>query len=311
LTNIVPGAAWSPIDVGARPARRKGRGAIAHVAVSESTKLIPGPLSSRGADWTFYLPKQPIDGQHRFWQMIDFDLQCWSSASGNATCPAWESQGGVSDANHEPWTDNQIEAGAIIYAYGMETEGWPAQLMPNSLAASRGLGYHRLGIDPWRVAGGEVWSSSRGKICPGDVKIAQLPTILARAVELFHGSPSPAPTPSPASSFTPSTVLTPPPRLAWNLPAGHYYGNIAGPARSHGGYYASERAFVRNIQQWLIWHQCVTGELREDWATSGWADSKWEKYTDWAMGTWHLRFYPNQPEPYQCWSDDYDRLARP
>lgn len=302
MPTIVPGAAWSPVDVGSRPARRKGRGAIAHVAVSESTKLTPGPVATRPADWTFYLPKQPIDGQHRFWQMIDFDLECWSSMDGNATCPAWESQGGVHDPNGEPWTDNQLEAGAIIYAFGMETEGWPAQLMPDSRTSSRGLGWHRLGIDPWRVSGGEVWSSSRGKICPGDAKIAQMPAMLARAVELVHGSPSPAPQPAPAP------VRSAPPRLAWPF-GGQYVGDIKGPAASHGGYYASERPFVQNCQQWLIYHGCVPGIT--DWH-SGWADGKFERpYSTDATVRWHQRFYPNQPYMDQIWSDDYDRLARP
>lgn len=193
MSVIVPGALWAPVDVGNRPARRKGRGFIAHVAVSESKKLVPGPLNSRPADWTFYFPKEPIDGKHRFFQMIDFDLQCWSSAAGNLTCPAGESQGGVVNPEGEPWTENQMESIAIVYAFGMEHEGWPGQLMPDSRPASRGLGWHRLGIDPWRVPGGEVWSSSRGKICPGDAKIAGMATILARARELRHGSPSPNP----------------------------------------------------------------------------------------------------------------------
>ncbi|NUP83920.1 MAG: hypothetical protein HOV96_40980, partial [Nonomuraea sp.] len=100
-----------------------------------------------------------------------------------------------------------------------------------------------------------------------------------------------------------------PPRLTWNLPAGHYYGNIHGPATSHGGYYASERPFVQNIQQWLIYHGCVPGV--NDFQASGWDDGRWEAPTDAAMSLWHARFYPGQPYPAQCWADDYDRLARP
>lgn len=302
MPNIVPSAAWSPIDVGNRAARRRGRGAIAHVAVSESLKLLPGPLATRPSDWTFYLPKQPIDDQHRFWQLIDFDLQCWSSAAGNATCPAWESQGGVTNPDGEAWTDNQLEGAATIYAYGMETEGWPAQLMPDSLPASRGLGYHRLGIDPWRVAGGELWSSSRGKVCPGNAKIAQLPTILGRAVELAHGSPSPAPQPP-----APAPVAAPP-RLSWPFARGQYVGDINGPAASHGGAYASERPFIANVQQWLIYHGCVPGQA--DWH-SAWADGRFQRpYSTDAAARWHARFYAGQPYPDQIWADDYDRLAR-
>lgn len=308
MTVVVPGALWLPVDVGNRAARRKGRGFIAHVAVSESPRLVPGPLSTRPADWTFYFPKDPTPTGQRFIQQIDFDLQCWSSVAGNATCPAGESQGGVNNPNGEPWTDNQAESIAIVYAFGMEHEGWPDQLMPDSRPGSRGLGWHRLGIDPWRVSGGELWSSSRGKVCPGDAKIAGMPMILARARELFHGSPSPAPAPAPAPA-----PRTAPPRLRWILPRGHYVGDIKGPARSHGGDprydSAAVIALVRNVQQWLTYHGCVPGVT--NWR-SGWADGRFERpYSTDAMTRWHQRFYRNQPFPDQCWSDDYDRLSRP
>ncbi|MBP2323317.1 hypothetical protein JOF56_003702 [Kibdelosporangium banguiense] len=123
------------------------------------------------------------------------------------------------------------------------------------------------------------------------------------AAKVRGGAPAPVPPPAPAPPHTPG-------KFAWNLPAGHYYGNIAGPAKSHGGYYSAERDEVRNIQQWLIYHGCVPGVPSSAWASSGWADGKWEGPTDGAMATWHARFYAGQPFPAQCWRDDYDRLAR-
>lgn len=119
--------------------------------------------------------------------------------------------------------------------------------------------------------------------------------------EVNGGVPVPLPPPPPAV----------PSRFAWPLPAGQYFGNLAGPDASHGGYYASEQGYVRNIQQWLIYHGCVPGIPSAAWAHSGWADGRWEDATDGAMRTWHARFYPNQPQPAQCWIDDYDHLARP
>lgn len=113
-------------------------------------------------------------------------------------------------------------------------------------------------------------------------------------VEVNGGTPPPPP--------AHPTVLT------WNLPAGHYYGNILGPVNCHGGYYASERPFVQNIQRWLIFHGC-TPIPASAWSWSTWADGLWQTATDTAMVTWHNRFYPVQPYPKQCWSDDYRRLA--
>src|SRR5439155_775966 len=62
--------------------------------------------------------------------------------------------------------------------------------MPDSKPASRGIGTHRLGIQHslgidrvpgWLVTGGERWSSAIGKECPGDARVAQLPSIIAAA----------------------------------------------------------------------------------------------------------------------------------
>jgi hypothetical protein len=187
MANLVPGFVWHPIDVGNRARRAKGRGLIAHVAVSESAMLVPsGTAATRSADWHFYLPKSGPG-----YQFIDLDLQCWATAAGNTTLPAFESQGGVNGAQTEPWTGNQIELAAQILAHLHKTEGTPLQLMPNSLPGSKGLAPHRWGISPWRVLGGEVWSSSNGKVCPGDAKVAQLPLIVLRAAAIVHGSPTP------------------------------------------------------------------------------------------------------------------------
>jgi len=92
-------------------------------------------------------------------------------------------------------TDAQVEANAQILAWAHKTHGVPLQLAPNSRPGSRGLAYHRQGIDGnWsgyayggRVSGGEVWTEHRGKVCPGDRRIAQLPAILARAKQIVNG----------------------------------------------------------------------------------------------------------------------------
>src|SRR5689334_14594944 len=156
MPNILPGAVWQPIPVGNRAARRKGRGLVGHVAVSSAKNLTPGPLSSRNADWHFYLPK---DGPAI--QYIDLDLQCWASGVGNASLVAFESEGGLGTAaqvNAEPWTDNQLDWAARILRHLHDTEGVPLAVMEDSRPGSRGFGTHRLGINPWRVADGELWS---------------------------------------------------------------------------------------------------------------------------------------------------------
>lgn len=101
-----------------------------------------------------------------------------------------------------------------------------------------------------------------------------------------------------------------PPRLPWPFASGHYVGDIKGPAKSHGGYYATERPFVRNVQQWFIYRGCVSGVPASSWASNGWADGKFERpYSTNAATEWHRRFYPGQPYPEQIWRDDYERLT--
>lgn len=179
MANIVPGVRWEPISLAGVPRRRKGRGFCLHVAVSNAPALRPGS----NATWHFYLPKQ---GQAI--QYVDLDYVAYAQLDGNPTMVSAESQGGMVDADREPWTDNQCEWAARILAHLHRTEGTPLQVMPDSRPESRGLGYHRLGVDPWRVAGGERWSSSRGKLCPGAAKIAQVPSIVARAAALVNGT---------------------------------------------------------------------------------------------------------------------------
>lgn len=89
-----------------------------------------------------------------------------------------------------PLTDAQVRSNARILRWAHETHGIPLQLCPDSRPGSRGLGYHRQGIDgnfgdyrhPGRVEGGEVWTESYGKVCPGDNRIDQLPDILSLAL---------------------------------------------------------------------------------------------------------------------------------
>lgn len=181
MANILPGAIWQPINVAGRAARRKGRGLVGHVAVSSSKNLVPGA----NADWHFYLPKTGPAIQY-----IDMDLQCWATAAGNASLVAFESEGGLgteAQVNAEPWTDNQIEWAARILAHLNRTEGVPLEIMPDSRPTSRGFGTHRLGINPWRVADGELWSSAYAKTCPGAAKHAQRIDVVNRARQYAAG----------------------------------------------------------------------------------------------------------------------------
>lgn len=131
---------------------------------------------------TRYRSAANLDGNHR---VIAIENEDHGPAFGGAPkLPAWV-----------PLTDAQVDACARILAWAHQVHDVPLQLCPDSRPGSRGLAYHRQGIDgafgpgtaypnPGRVAGGEVWTSSPGKVCPTDVRIDQLPEILRRAIAL-------------------------------------------------------------------------------------------------------------------------------
>lgn len=133
------------------------------------------------------------------WQSRDTRYRSAANLTGNPRVIAIENEdhgpayGAWSGSNVPRFTAAQIETIAKVCAWAYQTHGIPLVLCPNSKPGSRGIAYHREGIDgnfgsfayPGRVAGGELWSSSTGKICPGDRRITQLITqIIPRARQL-------------------------------------------------------------------------------------------------------------------------------
>lgn len=159
-----------------RTSMARYRGVCFHVAVSEGASLFsyfnqPGNPTSH-----FYIRR---DGTVE--QYVDTQFRAPANLDGNPSLISVETQGGVRNVDTERWTEDQVDALARIAAWANRTHGIPLTQMANSLPGTRGIGYHRLGIDPWRVSGGERWSGSYGKVCPGGGKIAQIPRIITMA----------------------------------------------------------------------------------------------------------------------------------
>lgn len=93
--------------------------------------------------------------------------------------PAWD----TGDASQVPaWTNGQVEACAEIARWAHDTHGIPLALIPDSKVGRRGVGYHRQGVPGYMVAGGEQWSTAYGKGCPSPRRIAQIPSVITRAL---------------------------------------------------------------------------------------------------------------------------------
>lgn len=174
-----------------------------HVAVSEAPSLY-GYFSGAGVCSHFYVRKDGTIEQYistAFYSAADYQ--------GNDATISVETQGGVYDAQNEPWTLEQVAALAAIAAFvHAQYPQIPLVLAVDSRigASSKGISWHRLGIDgnfpalPSILAGrlqrggGMHYSKSFGKTCPGNAKIEQIPQIVALA--LRTGTP-PVPTPTP------------------------------------------------------------------------------------------------------------------
>ncbi|WP_062077658.1 peptidoglycan recognition protein family protein [Demequina globuliformis] len=196
-----PGAIWKPIDAKYLPGRKlvTHNRVNLHVAVSEASSLHgyfngPGKPSSH-----MYLRKDGV-----FEQYVDTDYMAEADLEGNDATISVETQGGVKNANGEPWTDAQVEALAEFYAWCVKTHGVSLRMATSSKLGdeSRGLSWHRLGIDGnfpdlpdiragrLQRGGGMYYSRSRGKICPGDAKIKQVPAVFSRAAIILEGEVS-------------------------------------------------------------------------------------------------------------------------
>lgn len=181
-----------------RRARRDG--IILHIAASEATSLY---------GWWQQYPRNGGNGSHFYVrrdgsveQYADTDLVVWTSQKGSLRTVGVETQGMAEG----PWTSQQVETLADLTAWLWQVEEhvWP--LTPMTSSSGRGVGWHSQGLPRVKGSsvsstGGEVWASDPYKTCPGAQRVAQIPQILARAIDLTHATPT---TPSEEDDMTPT-----------------------------------------------------------------------------------------------------------
>lgn len=125
---------------------------------------------------------QQLDGVVYQWQ--DTRFQADANGMGNDRLISIETADNAPKLPRDiaPWTPRQVDALVDLVAWCCREHDIPAVLIPDSRPGRRGIGYHRLGCDPWRVAGGELWSDAYGKECPGSARIDQIKTIIVPRV---------------------------------------------------------------------------------------------------------------------------------
>jgi len=139
------------------------------------------------------------DGTLYQWQ--DTDWTADANMNGNPRIISVENED--SGSHFAPWknssdvpdfTDQQLAVLIDLTVWACVTHDIPCVEAKDSKPTTRGIGWHRLGIDPWRVPGGELWSTSKGKVCPGDRRIAQIKTIIIPEAAKKLSAPKPVPT---------------------------------------------------------------------------------------------------------------------
>ena len=159
----------------------KWEGIILHVAASETDSL-HGWFSnpSARASSHFYVRR---DGTVE--QYVSLKDRSWAQQHGNDRLISIETQGMGSGE----WTAAQVASLARLCNELAAKYGFPLRQMTSSKVTEKGIGYHALGVAVTAEqlkkgvsqTGGELWSSARGKVCPGPERIVQIPAIIKQA----------------------------------------------------------------------------------------------------------------------------------
>src|SRR3954467_7474648 len=189
----MPGAVWRPIA-------HSGADLSAHDILCYHTMV--GSLNGTDSYFRGEAPNGPsshfgVGHDGTIYQWVDTENRAAANLNGNYHIisvetadvgegfPKWN----MNDGNAVPsWTAAQVEANAKIAAFVYKTHKIPLSQIPDSKPGRRGIGYHRQGCDPNRVSGGEKWSTAYGKVCPGNRRISQIPSVIARAKQIAGGA---------------------------------------------------------------------------------------------------------------------------
>jgi hypothetical protein len=205
-----PGADWRPISAKYLSGKRISTYNRVNLHVTAGTGSPFGFFNqpNRASSHLFVYKSGRVE------QYVDTAYRAEADGDGNDATISVETEGAwpASVADTEPWTPEQVEALAQIYAWAVKTHGIARKVATSSRygAESKGLSWHRLGIDGnWPSTGnarGRLqrgasgvhddrfmhYSSSWGKACPGLKKIGQVPTIFKRAEAILDGRDKPA-----------------------------------------------------------------------------------------------------------------------
>ena len=127
------------------------------------------------------------------WQLQDLRFRSAANLEGNPYCIPIE----TSDLNEgvwpttwapRPWTQKQLDKIVQLVAWLCVRYDIPPVLIPDTKRGRRGIAYHRQGIVPYLVVGGDKWSNADYKTCPTDPRVNQIISyIIPKVQSLVNG----------------------------------------------------------------------------------------------------------------------------
>lgn len=158
-----------------------------HTAVTNASSLFGFFQNNEAGTFSHFY----VDKEGTVIQYMDTQYRAACDYTGNRSTISVETWDGGTYPIRS-WTPEQVESLAKLFVWVTEEHPTiPMKMAVDNLKAgdsSHGLSCHRLGIPGYskytESTGGVMFSNSRLKECPGELRISQIPTIFARATEL-------------------------------------------------------------------------------------------------------------------------------
>lgn len=198
MAEVAPMAEWRPLPRAMSTTPLRHDIICLHTMVGSLAGSWSWSSRAGGSYWHF-----GVGGGGAIWQCQDLRYKSAANLNGNWRVIPIETEDmgahfapwGSSCGNVPWWTDAQMDALVRLVAWLCARYDIPPVLIPDTLPGRRGIAFHRLGIDPWRVSGGELWSNSAGKCCPDWRRIQQLVEgLIPRVLAALTGSDTAEPT---------------------------------------------------------------------------------------------------------------------
>ena len=273
---IYPGARWRPLGANTEP-RITPRVVCLHTIVGSRSSAYNwfkygNGEGYRGTESHFGIG---MDGTVDQWQDTDFQADANGPDGGFYVISIETGDDGTPEDT--PWTPEQFERIAQVLAWCYEEHDIPLELIPDTRPGRRGVGYHRQGVDPWRVPGGDRWSTSFGKTCPGEARIAQVPAVIERArvlAGLDDDMPSADEVASAVWNYRVKHTLDVPARASTMLVEARQFGSsnakiLRGLAEATNNVDALAQAVVDRLPDGVIDARDVADELLRQIVTAG------------------------------------------